>query len=114
LNEGLARGGVDQTQVADIGQTDEDRIAPLDVSGLLARTGVREGEEHGVTDRKDLAGRQGHDRPATATALDVRDPLFVRRIRVHRGSGTVAGVTIGTVVITRTAVSSPPDMRDHR
>jgi len=49
LNERLARGRVDLAEVEDIGETDENRIAPLDVFGRLPGTSVRESEEHAVT-----------------------------------------------------------------
>ena len=97
LDKGLARGGVGCAEVEDIGQDDEDRIAPLDVCGLLPRTSKRVGEQHGVTGGDRLAVGQGHDRPATATTLDLRDPFFARRESGHQGFPTSVCETISSL-----------------
>jgi hypothetical protein len=107
LNKRLARGGVDLAEVEDIRETDENRVAPLDVSGLLPRTSVREGEQHRVTGRDRVAVGQGHDRTATATTLDFGDPLFARREGGHEGLRTRDGDAIGALVVTRAAGGCP-------
>ena len=107
LNKGLARGGVGCAEVEDIGQDDEDRIAPLDVFGRLPRTSKGVSEQHRVTGRDRLAVGQGHDRPATATTLDFRDPFFARREGVHQGFHTGDGVPNDAVVVTRAAGGCP-------
>jgi hypothetical protein len=107
LNKGLARGGVGCAEVEDIGQDDEDRIAPLDVFGLLPRTSKGVSEQHAVTGRDRLAVGQGHDHPATATTLDLRDPFFARWEGVHQGFHAGDGVPIDAVVVTRAAGGCP-------
>jgi len=83
LDEGPARGGVGLVEIGDVGEADEDRVAPPDVGRLLARAGMRESEEDGIPDGERVAGGQSHDRPATPASLDFRDPLFVGRVGVH-------------------------------
>jgi hypothetical protein len=107
LNKGLSRSGVGCTEIEDIGQDDKDRIAPLDVFGRLPRTSERVSEQHAVTGSDRLAGGQGHDRPATSTTLDFRNLLFARRERVHQRFHTRDGDTIGALVVTWAAVTSP-------
>jgi hypothetical protein len=92
LDKGLTRGGVDFAEIEHIGETDENRIAAVDVFGLLPRTSVGVSEQHGVTSGDRLAVGQGHDRPATATTLDFRDPLFARREGSHEGLARVKGL----------------------
>ena len=92
LNEWLCRGGVNRAEIGDIRETDLNRIASRDVRGWLSWTRQREGEQHAVSGRDGLAGGQTHDRLATESPFDFRNPLFVRRVRVHRGFHTREGI----------------------
>jgi hypothetical protein len=107
LNKGLSRSGVGCAEVEDIGQDDEDRVASLDVFGLLPWTSERVSEQHRVTGRDRFALGQGHDRPATATTLDFGDPLFARREGVHQDFHTGCVVPNDAVVVTRAALGCP-------
>jgi hypothetical protein len=103
LNKGLSRSGVGCTEIEDIGQDDKDRIAPLDVFGRLPRTSERVSEQHAVTGSDRLAGGQAHNRPATATTFDFRDPRFARREGVHQRLLTRHGDAIGDLDIAQVA-----------
>jgi hypothetical protein len=48
MEEGVAGDGVGLVEVGNVGELDEDGVAPLDVTGLLAGTRLREREEDGV------------------------------------------------------------------
>lgn len=48
--EGFASGGIDCSQIGDIGEEDRDRIPTLDVARLLAHRRIGEGEEDGIPD----------------------------------------------------------------
>jgi len=76
LEEGVTRGRVGRIKVGDAGQRDEDRIAPLDVTWLLAPPRLAKGEENGISSGKRVAGCQRDDRLATPAALDFGDQLL--------------------------------------
>ena len=79
FDKSLSRDRVGLLKISDFRKANENRIAPLDVRRLLARTGTGEGEENGITGGQRVAWWQRHDRPARSTPLDFRDPLVVGR-----------------------------------
>jgi hypothetical protein len=83
LKKSIASGGIGFLEISDIGEDDTDRIATLDVTGLLVRLGISESEDDGIAGGKRFSGVQGEDRVAASTSLDLRNPLFVSWVNVH-------------------------------
>ena len=81
--EGLASGGLDCSEIGDIGEGDADRIPTLDVTGLLARMGISEGEEDGIASGKRSSTRHRKDCVVDSTSLDLRYPSFASGVTVH-------------------------------
>jgi hypothetical protein len=98
LQERSTGDGTDRSEVADAGQDDTDRIAAPDVRGLLARTGIGEGEDHAIADGERSFGGRRDDHLANPASLDVPDPSFVCRVSIHPEPRRI-GVTIESRIL---------------
>ena len=83
LKKRFARDGIGFFEIGDIGEYNTNRIATLDVSGLLVSMRIRERKENAIAGRKRLSLVQREYRAKASTSLNLPDPLFVRRVDIH-------------------------------
>jgi hypothetical protein len=89
--KGMSRGGINFSEISDLGERHTDRIPTLDVTGLFTHLFVSKVEVDGIASRKRSCMRHRKDCVADSTSLNVPYLLFAGRVTVHLNLRTVDG-----------------------
>ncbi len=89
--KGKSGGGINCSEISDLGERDTNRIPTLDVAGLLTRMRISKGEDDGIACGKYFCTRHRKDGVADSTSLDVRYPLLAGGVTVQMRLQTMIG-----------------------
>ena len=89
--KGKSSGGINCSEISDLGERDTNRIPTTDVTELLTRMRTSEGEDDGIACGKCFCTRHRQDGVADSTSLNLRYPLFAGGVTVHLRLRTMIG-----------------------